>query len=249
MNVTTISLRDLPSNLLNRTLSESVLDRPAISPAPLHQRELSVASAIARTLKESLNDDMSRICESQLTNKLTAQFKGLAKFETGKVGTRPIYLTKYGKELCGFDFNSNAPYKDVFKAKYFVKTGSRRGHVILHFPAFIPEKSLVRPEEATHFTISARLIALSDFGYHPQENSYRAISKEYHGRSASFESGKLPILKMPIDPITTQLCVDQKAVPENMSLVLVMSVSFYSYENGRYTHLNKSSTMQIEHVF
>jgi len=246
MNVTTISLRDLPADLLKRPLPDQISNRAPIS--LLHQREFSVASAIARTLKENLTDDMSSICESYLTNKLTAQFRGLAKFEEGKAGTRPIYLTKYGKQLCGFDFNSSAPYKEIFKAKYFVKPGSRRGQVILHFPGFIPQKALQAPAEATHFKMSARLIALSDFGYHPQENSYHAISHEFHGRCASFDTGKLPLLKMPIDSITAQLCVDQKAVPENTSLVLVMSVSFYTYEKGRYSHLNKASTMQIEQV-
>ena len=250
MNVITIKPNEIRRETLSSLNSASQNIQVGSSDSTKqYQREFNVASSIARTLKENLTDDMTAICESYLTNKLTAQFKGLARFEEGKAGTRPIYLTKYGQELTGFDFNSLAPYRQVFSAKYFAKSGSRRGQIILHFPSFIPEKVLIYPEDATHFKISARLIALSDFGYHPHENSYRAICKEYHGRSASFDSGKLPILKIPIDPITTQLCVDQKAIPENTSLVLVMSVSFYRNESGQYIHLNRESTMQIEQVF
>jgi hypothetical protein len=251
MNVVTINPKEIRRDPLSsmNSITKQNIQAGTFESTKLHQREFSVASSITRTLKENLTEDMTAICESYLTNKLTAQFKGLARFEDGKAGTRPIYLTKYGQELCGFDFNTMAPYKEVFKAKYFAKSGSRRGQIILHFPSFIPEKMLAFPDDATHFKISSRLIALSDFGYYPHEKSYRAVCKEFHGRSASFDSGKLPILKIPIDPITTQLCVDQKTIPDNTSLVLVMSVSFYRNNGGHYHHLNRESTMQIEQVF
>jgi hypothetical protein len=251
MNATVINLKDSRRESLSslQNITKQNIQAGSVESTKLHQREFSVASSIARTLKENLTEDMAAICESYLTNKLTAQFKGLARFEDGKAGTRPIYLTKYGQELCGFDFNSISPYKKVFKAKYFAKAGSRRGQIILHFPSFIPEKMLVFPDDATHFRINSRLIALSDFGYNQHEKSYRAVCKEFHGRSASFDSGKLPLLKIPIDPITTQLSVDQKSIPESTSLVLVMSVSFYRYDKGNYHHLSRESTMQIEQVF
>lgn len=237
------------STLTTHTYSEVLtLHRNTTQEKP-HAKELKVVSHLARTLKESLTEEMGTICESYLTTRLAAKFKSVAKMEGGKAGARPIYLTKYGQSLQGFDFNSLAPYKKVFKAKYFVKPGSRRGQVILHFPAFIPEKSLVFPDEATNFKISARLVALSDFGFDSYDNSYKTVSQEFHGKCAAFDSGKLPILKMPIDSITAQLCVDQKSVPQGTSLFLVMSVSFYRFENGRYHHLSKASTMQIEQVF
>ena len=67
--------------------------------------------------------------------------------------------------LKGFAFNSEHPFHKVFGAKYFIKNGSNRGHLILHFPAFIPQESLLTPKEATHFKLYSQLVALSDFEF------------------------------------------------------------------------------------
>lgn len=213
------------------------------------EKEFSVASLLTKTIKSSLTPDMSNICESYASTRLTAKFRGLAKFADGKSGSRPFLLTKFGEKMKGFDFNSDSPYKKAFKAKYYVKSGSRKGQIILHFPAFIPAKDTKAPEIATNFKISARLIAISDFGFDNVEQVYRQLNKEHHGRYASFESGMLPILKMPVDPITTQLSLDQKELPDNTSLFLLMSISFYRFEQGRFKHLSKESAMHLEQVF
>lgn len=213
------------------------------------EKEFSVASSIARTVKESLTQDMSSICESYLSTKLTAKVRGLAKYSDGQSGFRPFYLSKFGQKLRGFDFNTASPYRKVFKAKYYVKPGSRKGQVILHFPSFVPAKDMKSPDEATNFKISARLLALSDFSFDNSENVYRLLNQEYHGRFASYESGMLPILKIPMDPVTTQLSVDQKELPDNTSLFLLMSVSFYKHEDGHFDHFCKESCMHLEQVF
>ncbi len=149
----------------------------------------------------------------------------------------------------GFEFNNSAPFKKVFKAKCHIKPGSRRGQVILHFPAFTPVDDLNAPENATNFKLGARLIVLSDFNYDHANDSYEPINRDYHGKCASFDSGMLPMLKMPLDPITQQLCVNQESLPEGTSLFLLMWVSFYHYEDGNFQHLSKESSMQIQQVF
>ena len=212
-------------------------------------KEFSVASAISKTIKESLTPDMSNICESYLSTKLTAKFRGLAKYADGRSGFRSFYLSKFGKKLKGFDFNTAAPYRKVFKAKYHVKSGSRKGQVILHFPSFIPANETKAPKEATNFKISARLVAVSDFSFDKSQNIYHQLNKEYHGKYASYEGAMLPILKIPLDPTTTQLSVDQKEIPEDISVFLLMSISFYTYSQGKFNLLDKESSLYLEQVF
>lgn len=247
MSLTSLQVQPInrePSKFSPRSNSSS----PAINDVAL-QKEFSVASALAKTVKASLSPDMSSICESYLATKLTAKIRGLAKYSEGKSGFRPFFLSKYGKKLKGFDFNSDAPYRKVFKAKYHVKKGSRHGQVIVHFPAFVPAKDLKAPNEANYFKICARLVALSDFSFDNTEQAYRQLNKEYHGRYASFDSGMLPLLKMPLDPLTSQLSLDQKELPDGTSLFLMMGVSFYTYEGGRFKHISKESSLHLEQVF
>ncbi|MEM0941524.1 MAG: hypothetical protein AAF600_15230 [Bacteroidota bacterium] len=212
------------------------------------QKEFNVASMMARTLRQSLSSSMAEICEAYIFGKLTAKFRKLAKMEEGETGTRPLFLSKYGHLLNGFDFNANAPFKDIFSAKYFVKQGSKRGQIILHFPSSIPKKALKSPKKATNFKIITRLIALSDYRFDHHIQGYMPLSKELHGKFGTFESAMFPFLKIPMEPTTGMISVNNGMVPVETGLFLVMALCFYKYENGKFEHLNKSSSMQILQV-
>jgi len=215
-----------------------------------NQKEFGVASMMSKVLRNSLSKNLSEICESYVSGKLTAQFRNLAKHEDGETGTRPFFLTKHGHFLSGFEFNSACPYKENFNAKYFVKEGSHRGQVIIHFPAFIPKKAFNYPKGATNFKISARLIALSDYCYDPEEKTYLPRSKDHHGKFGYYESQMLPILKIPTEPMTTMIAANEnKHVSENTALFLIMAVRFFKYEDSKFKLFGKDSSMQIYQVF
>ncbi len=215
-----------------------------------NQKEFGVASMMSKVLRQSLSDRMSEICATYTSGKLTAQFRNLAKYEEGPTGKRPMKLSKHGHHLCGFEFNPDAPYKKIFDAKYYVKAGSRRGQVILHFPSFVPEKAFDKPDTATNFKITSRLVALSDFSFDPHGKTYCASNEEIHGMTGSYESPMLPLLKIPTEPMTAQLSISNiQQVQENVGLILVMAISFYQYSEGQFLHLPKHSAMQIHEVY
>lgn len=265
VNSSNVQLKDLPKGYrvyklkgLDQTIvarkggptGEEVKTKSAYAELRNNQKEFGVASMMAKTLRESLTDSLTEICETYVSGRLTAQFRNLAKYEEGETGTRPLYLSKHGHNLNGFEFNTTAPYEQIFGAKYFLKTGSRRGQVIIHFPAFVPELTFhKKPEEATNFKIEARLVALSDYKYDQTLKVYRAMNLEFHGKYGSYQSPMLPILKISTEPMTAQVSVDHRAVPEHMGLFLVMAISFYKYENGKFHHLNRESGMSIKQVY
>lgn len=214
-----------------------------------NQKEFGVASNLSKVLRQSLSGCMSEICESYVSGKLTAQFRNIAALENGTTGTRPLTVSKHGHLLNGFEFNSKAPYNKVFGAKYFVKNGSRKGQVILHFPAFVPQDVFECPAEATNFKVNARLVALSDYSFDAKSGSYRPIAEEVHGKFGSYESNMLPVLKIPTEPMTGQVSIPEHQIDEGVGIFLVMAVSFFRYENGRFHHLAKSSSMQIHEVY
>ncbi|MEQ9305120.1 MAG: hypothetical protein RJQ14_14525 [Marinoscillum sp.] len=229
--------------------AEEVKTKPTYTELRNNQKEFGVASMMSKVLRDSLSEGLTEICETYVSGRLTAQFRNLAKYEEGPTGTRPLFLTKHGHNLSGFEFNTTAPYEEVFGAKYFLKTGSIRGQVILHFPAFVPEDTFKAPIGATNYKINARLVALSDYQYDMEEKVYRAANTEFHGKYGSYQSPMLPILKIPTEPMTAHVSVDQMSVPENTALFLLMAVSFYHYENGKFIHLNKDSGMTIKQVY
>lgn len=214
-----------------------------------NQKEFAVASMLSKVLRESLSEGMSEICETYVSARLTAQFRNLAKYEDGPTGMRPVFVSKHGHHLNGFEFNTTAPYEEIFGAKYFIRNGSKKGQVILHFPAFTPDKTFVKPLGATNFKITARLVALSDYSFDRVENEYRALNGDLNGKFGSFESAMLPILKIPTEPLTTMISIDHKQIPYEAGLFLVMAISFFRYEGGKFIHLAKESGMTIKQVF
>ncbi len=230
--------------------TEQVRTAEAYTEVRKHQKEFGIASMMAKALRNSLSPGMSAICETYVSGRLTAQFRNLAKQEEGKTGKRPLYPSKHGHLLNGFEFNTTAPYDEIFGAKYFVRPGSRRGQVILHFPAFIPDKTFKKPKEATNFKINARLVAISDYHFDEDTKQYVPLDKICHGKYGSYESPMLPLLKIPLEPMTAQVSVENvKNMTENTGLFLVMAVSFFHYENGNFQHLSKESGMQIRRVY
>lgn len=215
-----------------------------------NQKEFGIASMMAKALRGSLSEGMSEICETYVSGRLTAQFRNLAKQEEGQTGTRPLFPSKHGHMLNGFEFNTAAPYNDIFGAKYFVKSGSRRGQVILHFPAFVPDKTFKKPNTATNFKISARLVAISDYSYDTSEKRYHPLDQNCHGKFGSYHSNMLPLLKIPTEPMTAMVSIeDVKHLSNHTGLFLVMAISFYHYVDGHFKHLPKESGMQIQRVY
>ena len=99
--------------------AKQVKTKPSYKELRNNQKEFGVASQMAKTLRQSLSEGLSEICETYISGKLTAQFRNLAKMEKGKTGTRPLFLSKHGHKLNGFEFNTSAPYEKIFGAKYF----------------------------------------------------------------------------------------------------------------------------------
>lgn len=229
--------------------AEDIKNKPTYEELRNNQKEFAAASMMSKVLRDSLTDGMEEICETYVSGRLTAQFRNLAKYEEGESGTRPLYLSKHGHYLNGFEFNTTAPYEQIFETKYFIKPGSRKGQVILHFPAFVPENTLQKPEGASNFKIHARLIALSDYQFDNSDNAYFPTHQEFNGKYGTWNSPMLPILKIATEPMTAQVSLYQSDLPQDMAFFLVMAVSFYKYEGGFFHHLNKQSGMTIKQVY
>ena len=238
---------NLPSlGSLNLTLH----DQSDLSKNSNKKRDLSTVIAnLTKDLRCSFTNGMSNVCESYVSNRLKAKFRNIARIGRKEEGQSAFLFSKFGHALNGFEFNSDHPYHDIFKAKYFIKQGSNRGHLILHFPAFIPNEKLNAPKEATHFKLYNQLVALSDFEF-DSETGYRPVSKKFHGKKSEFYSQMLPILKIPVQPITSQLSVNNgMGVPDSSGLLLIMGIHFYRYHNSKFVPMPKDSALEIVKTF
>jgi len=215
-----------------------------------NQKEFGIASMMAKTMRMTMAGDLDEVCETYSSGKLTARFRDLAKNTDGPIGRRPLIPSQFGHQVAGFEFNPNFPFGTTFYPKYFVHPGQGRGHIILHFPEFIPEKCIAFPENASHFKLTAKLVSISDYYYEEEDSSYRPCNPDHHGLTDSFESSMFPALKIPIQPLTAQLSIAPITnLPEKVGVFLLMGVKFYKYQNSRYVFVKEGSSCKILKAF
>lgn len=211
-----------------------------------NQQEFAAASNLAKTLRHSLPKKMAKICEPYVSGKLTAKFRNLAQLSDGDKGKRPIRLSENGQTLEGFDFNSNAPFKQTFPTSIMVMSGSNYGQLILHIPSFIPREDLIAPDSASHYQLFSHLLLLSDYTYTKESKEYNPCAPEVHARNNSKENPIHPIINYPEESTTQQLSVySGEALPSDTRLLLILGVKFYRYDNLKYIDLPGNSSMQI----
>ena len=230
--------------------AEQIKNKDSYKELRNNQKEFGIASILAKAVRDSLPDELKQISEKYTSGKLTAQFRNITRHDSGKTGTRSFALSQFGSDIEGFEFNSEAPFPQAFKSKFFVKEGSHRGHAILHFPAFTPVKVFDAPEGTTNFKINAHMVTLSDYYYDEEIGAYFPSNPDFQGKVGSFESQMLPLLKIPTQPITAQVSANNgKPVPAKTGIFLLLSVRFFHYENSRFTQLSKESSLQIMKVY
>ena len=79
----------------------------------------TTVSNLSRELRCSFTNGMANVCESYVSERLKAKFRDIAKNGREEAGHSSFLFSKFGKALNGFEFNSEHPFHDVFKAKYF----------------------------------------------------------------------------------------------------------------------------------
>jgi len=211
-----------------------------------NQQEFAAASNLAKALRHSLPKKMARICEPYVSGRLTACFRNLAQLSDGAIGKRPILLSENGKSLEGFDFNSQAPFKDTFPNSVMVMKGSNYGQLILHIPSFTPREDLLAPENATHYQLFSHLLLLSDVTYKNDLKEYNPAVPEFHARHITKENPIHPIINYPEESTTQQLSLyNGEPIPTGTGLMLILGVKFYRWSGTKYVDMTSNSSMQI----
>ncbi len=246
-------LRDVEKTIVARKggpSAEQIKTSPAYKELRGNQSEFGAASALAKAIRVTLPTQMQDIGESYVSGKLTAAFKQLAHEEEGAPGTRPILLSKYGRMMEGFDFNSKYPFADVFQPKIHARGSSDRGKMLLHFSSYVPEESIMFPQGATHFRLFAHAVILSDYENEEGTDVHKALHESWQGKFHTYESMMQPICKVALEPMTAQLSVlEYESTPYNTGIFLIVAVRFYQQKSHDFVEMEKGNSMQILKVF
>lgn len=205
----------------------------------INKSNFGVASLISKTVINALDDEMRAMIEAYSSKRLSSLINKGFRNDNGSLSIRDT-----AHELEQFEFNTENTFKSGVTSKLCLREGADKARVILHVPAFVPEKELNIPSDATNFKISARLISISDF---ERNGAHVSIcNKAQHAKVGVYETTMLPVLRMPTQPLTAQLSIPGIAnIHNDVSSVLVMGIKFYAYKHSKFSFMPESGMMKI----
>ncbi|SMD32713.1 hypothetical protein SAMN04488029_1064 [Reichenbachiella faecimaris] len=208
----------------------------------VNKNNYGVATLMSKAIFNALDADMLEMAESYCSKRLASTInKG---FDSGK---NLLSLRNTTSSLEGFEFNTENTFNAGCCTKFCLREGAHKGHIILHVPAFVPEKELNIPKDATNFKISARLISVSDFERNGEQVSIN--NKVQHAKVGIYETTMLPVLRISTQPLTAQLSIPGVgAIHNDVSAVLIMAIKFYSYKDSKFSFMPESGMMKIKTV-
>lgn len=208
----------------------------------ISKNNYGIATLMSKAIFSSLDEEMQDMAEAYCSKRLASTInKGFGASEN------QLSIRHAGESLENFEFNTQNTFSAGCCSKFCLREGSHKGHVILHVPAFIPEKELNIPKDATNFKICARLISISDFERNGEQVSIN--NKAQHAKVGIYETTMLPVLRIPTQPLTAQLSIPGVAAIHNdVSAVLVMGIKFYSYKNSKFSFMPERGMMKIKTV-
>ncbi|MEO9802881.1 MAG: hypothetical protein ABJF04_06520 [Reichenbachiella sp.] len=221
------------------TRFSSTSQSPAETKESITKNNFGIATLISKAIFNSLDEEMRVMAESYSSKRLASMInKGFPTKES------PLSMGDSKEELEHFEFNTENPFESGVTSKFCLREGAHKGHMILHVPAFIPEKELKIPSDATNFKICARLISISNF--ERNGNQVSISNKVQHAKVGIYETTMLPVLRIPTQPLTAQLSIPGvAAVHDDVSTLLVMGIKFYSYKNSKFSFMPESGMMKI----
>lgn len=198
------------------------VDAKRIASDPAFQRtrengaEFGRAGKAVKLLKSSVRALSQSASDRRVTSRLVKEMMRVVKSDSVSIrGERNV--TDGNIELLkGFEFNINAVLDTTFFAPFTSEIDRAAGTLSVDIPAFIPEKSVVIPEGATHFQVNSAGVEL-----------------DFEGNVYVSENGSSTPL--PWDNVATNPIALSNAVTPNSTnaLFLLLGIEFFQEVNGK----------------
>ena len=180
-----------------------------------NNNEFSHSGSSGKVLKLAIGSMVFKAKDSKLSSRLLqlmSKIKNLDAVSTR--GNRQVAIglgTAEGKQLLkGFDFNANAPLKNVFFAPYNLDTASG----VFTITDFIPVEQLQFPQGATHISLQSAVVHV-DFATQESEVAVSAI------------------VNLPLNLTLSTSVLTPSSVPSGTGVQLfLLMISFYQEVNG-----------------
>lgn len=227
-----------PSNMHGRSAgAESTVEEK-----PSEKNKFAVATHMSQAIHLGLGRELSLLTSNYSQQKLASRINS-ALDDLSKIS-----LEHVSEKVVGFDLNENRSFDKAVKTKMCIRSGSHKGHAIVHIPSFIPKDDIQVPAEATNFKIEARLVAVSDFVR--KSDVFEMLAPKSDAKNGSFESQMLPILKTSTQPMTAHLrLLESGPISQNASTALILAVKFYKYADKKFESLEDEALISIRNIY
>lgn len=210
--------------------------------------EFGGASAMGKALRMGLI--VTKLyASSDLPAKATALMRSVVVLNEGIRGRRDIELSKHKGMLNNLECNTQTRFASVVLPA-FVSSGDRdAGTVKCVFSDINPAVDIRPPQGATHFQIVQIATALSDYHYDERMKSYRPIDSQLNEAREITTSDLISLSNQNIDVSLVTTIPNITNLPENVSLVHALAITFFKEDNNVHYKLTSGCAMKVIGVY
>jgi hypothetical protein len=206
-------------------IGSRIANNPAFQRTRENCAEFGRAGSAGKMLRSGLRELINQAGDARVVSRVLKQMMAVIKSDaTNDRGKRTI-IDGNVELLEGFDFNIVAPFSTTFFAPYTAAIDRAGGQFKLDVPAFIPTRSTILVQGATHFRL---LSAGLDIDFANEKVS-----------SAILSSAEIALDNTAIQPVSL---VNALTPNSTNLLVMVVGIEFLQSSNGKlYPLLNKNA--------
>lgn len=201
---------------------KGVVDKRRVQNDPAFQRTRENASEFGRActagklFRTAFRPLILRASDKVLTQRLAKEMLKVAQADVySNRGLRSVQ-TGATRMLEGFEFNSEAPLRAVFRVHPVVSISRESGLATIQIPAFEPKEKLVAPAGATHFRM---ISGAAEIDFEGGKYEYRASESELMRVNGEF---------------TQELVLENRLPAASLfHLFVVFGIVFYQVVNGK----------------
>jgi hypothetical protein len=204
--------------------SDRIATDPAYARTRENGREFGRAGKTGKVIRSAFSSLLSQTADNRVVSRLLKAVMVAQRSDTTSARGERSIITGDASLLEKFDFNIKSPLGAVLRAQFSAVANRVTGVMTITIPAFIPVKTIMIPDGATHFKLLSAAAAI-DFENETYVTASTASAEIAYGLE---EEGEV---------ILTQ------NLPANSvdHLFLVLGIEFYQQFNGSLYPLNSGN--------
>lgn len=224
---------------------ERLTHDPAYAKVRQNNHLFASVSAMVKTFRTALQDSFEDAMNKRIHGHLLSEFRKMAMASLGS----PVFnLRQHTKALQAIRFHDQRLFDPAAYMPFVLRWTKNRQKLSMELQPFKHRKQK-QENKRTHFRMKVGVLPFADHTAHITEEAIRLeqLTNPMHGKLICIESDYLDVRELK-EKILLTLLVPPEASRKNISLIVILHLSFYEQVNGTMYLFEGDSVMKVVEV-